>query len=140
MQPQDAYQQRVSECAHFAEQSVNEKERMTWRELALCWLRLSEYAEQFRREAKSRAAGPSGGPVDESTRGISQARRRLRTNGQVHARSRQQGDMEPDGGAMASLRRSVQEPARGRQASETVPSRRRRHAALTQPSAPRCVM
>ena len=56
MDPQDAYQQRVSECAHFAEQSVDEKERMTWRELALCWLRLSEYAERFRQEAKSRAA------------------------------------------------------------------------------------
>jgi hypothetical protein len=54
MDPQDAYQRRVSECAHFAEQSVDEKERMTWRELALCWLRLSQYAEQFRREAKSR--------------------------------------------------------------------------------------
>jgi hypothetical protein len=52
----DAYQQRVSECAYFAEQSVDEKERMTWRELALCWLRLSQYAEQFRHEAKSRAA------------------------------------------------------------------------------------
>lgn len=52
----DAYQQRVSECAYFAEQSVDENERMTWRELALCWLRLSQYAEQFRREAKSRAA------------------------------------------------------------------------------------
>jgi len=56
MDPKDAYQQRVSECAHFAEQSVDEKERMTWRELALCWLRLSQYAEQFRHEAKSRAA------------------------------------------------------------------------------------
>jgi hypothetical protein len=56
MDPRDAYQRRVSECAHFAEQSVDEKERMKWRELALCWLRLSEYAEQFRREAKSRPA------------------------------------------------------------------------------------
>jgi len=56
MDPQDAYQQRVSECAHFAEQSVDEKERMTWRELALCWLLLCQYAEQFRHEAKSRAA------------------------------------------------------------------------------------
>ena len=56
MVPRDAYQQRVSECAHFAEQAVDEKERMTWRELALCWLRLSQYAEQFRREATSRAA------------------------------------------------------------------------------------
>ena len=52
----DAYQQRVSECAQFAEQSVDEKARMAWRELALCWLRLSEYAEQFRHEAKSRPA------------------------------------------------------------------------------------
>jgi hypothetical protein len=56
MDPQDAYQQRVSECAQFAEQSVDEKARMAWRELALCWLRLSEYAEQFHREAKSGAA------------------------------------------------------------------------------------
>ena len=56
MVPKDAYQQRVSECAQFAEQAVDDKERMTWRELALCWLRLSEYAEQFRQqEAKSRA-------------------------------------------------------------------------------------
>jgi hypothetical protein len=56
MDPKDAYQQRVSECAQFAEQSIDEKARMAWRELALCWLRLSEYAEQFRHEAKSRAA------------------------------------------------------------------------------------
>jgi hypothetical protein len=52
----NAYQQRVSECVQFAEQAVDDKERMTWRELALCWLRLFEYAEQFRQEAKSRAA------------------------------------------------------------------------------------
>jgi hypothetical protein len=56
MVARDAYQQRVSKCAQFAEQAVDEKERMTWRELALCWLRLCEYAEQFRQEAKSRAA------------------------------------------------------------------------------------
>jgi len=55
MVPRDAYQQRVSECAQFAEQAVDDEERMTWRELALCWLRLSEYAERFRQEAKSRA-------------------------------------------------------------------------------------
>ena len=33
MVPKDAYQQRVSECAQFAEQAVDDKERMTWREL-----------------------------------------------------------------------------------------------------------
>jgi hypothetical protein len=55
MVARDLYQQRVSECAQFAEQAVDDKERMTWRELALCWLRLSEYAEQFRQEARSRA-------------------------------------------------------------------------------------
>src|SRR6516164_5669606 len=76
----------------------------------------------------------SGGPVDEPTRGISQARRRLPANGQVHARSREQGDLEPDGGAMASLRRSVQEPARGRQAGETTSYQHRRYPALMRPA------
>jgi hypothetical protein len=47
---QDAYQQRASECLRFAEQSFDDKDRKTWRELALCWLRLSEHADQFRRE------------------------------------------------------------------------------------------
>ena len=56
MVARDAYQQRVSECVQFAEQAVDDKERMTWRELALCWLRLSQYAEQLSREAKSRTA------------------------------------------------------------------------------------
>ena len=56
MASQDQYQQRASECLRLAEQSVDEKESNAWRELALCWLRLSEYAEQFRQEAKSRAA------------------------------------------------------------------------------------
>jgi len=44
-----------SEAPPFPDRIVD-KERMTWRELALCWLRLSEYAERFRQEAKSRAA------------------------------------------------------------------------------------
>jgi len=48
MTPPDAYQQRASECLAFAEQSPDVDDRMTWRELALCWLRLSEHAEQFR--------------------------------------------------------------------------------------------
>jgi hypothetical protein len=56
MVARDLYQLRVSECAQFAEQAVDDKERMTWRELALCWLRLSEDAERFRQGAKSRAA------------------------------------------------------------------------------------
>ena len=33
MVARDAYQQRVSECVQFAEQAVDDKERMTWREL-----------------------------------------------------------------------------------------------------------
>src|SRR5262245_25253979 len=76
----------------------------------------------------------TGGPVDKPTRGISQARRRLPANGQVHARPREQGDMEPDGGAMASLRRGLQEPARGRQAGETISQRQRRYPALMRPA------
>jgi hypothetical protein len=44
MASQDQYQQRASECLRLAEQSVDEKGK-TWRELALCWLRLAEHAE-----------------------------------------------------------------------------------------------
>jgi len=54
MASQNQYQQRASECLRLAEQSVDGKERKTWRELALCWLRLSEYAEGF--QYVSRAA------------------------------------------------------------------------------------
>jgi hypothetical protein len=46
--PLDAYQQRASECLRLAESSVTIEERATWRELALCWLRLSERAGEFR--------------------------------------------------------------------------------------------
>jgi hypothetical protein len=51
MVSQDQYQQRASECIRLAEASVDEKDRKTWRDLALCWLRLSEHAEAFRRKA-----------------------------------------------------------------------------------------
>jgi hypothetical protein len=47
MIPSDVYQQRASECLQLAERSSDISERTRWRELALCWLRLSEYAEQF---------------------------------------------------------------------------------------------
>src|SRR5262249_50889676 len=97
---QDQYQQRASECIRLAEASVDEKGRKTGGALALWRLRLSEHAEAFRRKA----ACPSGGPVDEPIGRISQARGGLPAHGQVHARSRQQGDMEPDGRAMAALR------------------------------------
>jgi hypothetical protein len=42
------YERRASECLQYAEISGNFDERTTWRELALCWLRLSEHAERFR--------------------------------------------------------------------------------------------
>ena len=47
----DAYQQRVSDCLQSVERSRDVEERTAWRELALCWLRLSDHAEQFRRKA-----------------------------------------------------------------------------------------
>jgi hypothetical protein len=46
--PIDAYRQRASECLRLAATSQDMDERTTWRELALCWLRLSEHAEEFR--------------------------------------------------------------------------------------------
>lgn len=48
MIPSDIYHRRASECLQLAEGSSDIAERTRWRELALCWLRLSEYAEQFR--------------------------------------------------------------------------------------------
>ena len=50
--PRDAYQQRASECLRLAERSMTLEERATWRELAVCWLRLSERAEEFRNHAQ----------------------------------------------------------------------------------------
>jgi hypothetical protein len=46
----DAYQERASECLQLVERSHDVAERTRWRELALCWLRLSDHAEQFRRK------------------------------------------------------------------------------------------
>jgi hypothetical protein len=48
MIPSDVYQQRASECLQLAEQSSDIGERTRWRELALCWLRLSEHADKLR--------------------------------------------------------------------------------------------
>ena len=56
MVPKDEYQRRANECLRLAEQAPDEKERKTWRDLALCWLRLSDHAEAFRRESKAPAA------------------------------------------------------------------------------------
>lgn len=52
MTPLDVYQQRASECLQLVEGSSEFGERTTWRELALCWLRLSEHAEHFLRSAE----------------------------------------------------------------------------------------
>lgn len=52
MVPVDAYQERANECLEFAKTSHDIGERTTWRELALCWLRLSEHAQEFRTRAK----------------------------------------------------------------------------------------
>jgi hypothetical protein len=41
----NVYHQRASECLKLAEGSSDMNERMRFRELALCWLRLSDYAE-----------------------------------------------------------------------------------------------
>ena len=60
--PRDAYQQRASECLRLAERCMTLEERATWRELAVCWLRLSERADEFHRRAQAiedaRAAYP----------------------------------------------------------------------------------
>jgi hypothetical protein len=41
--PLDAYQQRARECLQMAGRAASEEDRTTWRELALCWLRLSAH-------------------------------------------------------------------------------------------------
>jgi len=56
MAPPDSYEQRASECLELAATSGDFDERRTWRELAACWLRLSEHAARFRRNAKSMGA------------------------------------------------------------------------------------
>jgi hypothetical protein len=57
MLPIETYEQRANECLQFAESSSSFNDRTTWRELALCWLRLSEHAERFR---AARGAGLRG--------------------------------------------------------------------------------
>ena len=53
MLPLDTYERRASECLKFAETSSSFDDRTTWRELALCWLRLSDHAERFRQKLGS---------------------------------------------------------------------------------------
>jgi hypothetical protein len=48
MIPSELYQQRANECLQLADRSSDIEERTRWRELALCWLRLSDFADQFR--------------------------------------------------------------------------------------------
>jgi hypothetical protein len=43
----DIYHQRASECLKLAEGTSDISERMRWRDLALCWLRLSDYAQEL---------------------------------------------------------------------------------------------
>jgi hypothetical protein len=60
MPPLDTYEQRASECLQFAETSSSFDDRTTWRELALCWLRLSDHAERFRQKLGSDISGYGG--------------------------------------------------------------------------------
>jgi hypothetical protein len=55
----DAYHERASECLRLAASSPDIDDRRALRELALCWLRLSDRAEEFRnygKDARVRAA------------------------------------------------------------------------------------
>ena len=47
MIPSELYQQRANECLQLADRSSDIEERTRWRELALCWLRLSDYAQEL---------------------------------------------------------------------------------------------
>jgi hypothetical protein len=70
MLPVDTYERRATECLQFAESSQSFDDRATWRELALCWLRLSEHAERFRQDALHRMRSMSAGaPTDLDVRG-----------------------------------------------------------------------
>jgi hypothetical protein len=50
--PTDVYQERASECLRRASDSPDMDDRRALRELALCWLRLSDRAEEFRNDAE----------------------------------------------------------------------------------------
>jgi hypothetical protein len=70
MLPVDTYERRASECLQFAETSQSFDDRATWRELALCWLRLSDHAERFRAGAfpdRFAAGGGTQTPVNGAT-------------------------------------------------------------------------
>ena len=78
----------------------------------------------------------------QSNRRISPACRRLRAHGEIHARSPEQGDLEPHGPAMDGVRGAL--PARSRSraspgvALSQTPSRLGGALAPTRPSLPRC--
>jgi hypothetical protein len=44
----DPYHRRASECLQFAETCNDADDGTIWRELALCWLRLSDHADRLR--------------------------------------------------------------------------------------------
>jgi hypothetical protein len=48
----DVYQERARECLRRASASPDMDDRRALREFALCWLRLSDRAEEFRNHAK----------------------------------------------------------------------------------------
>ncbi len=50
--PIDVYQERASECLRLASDSPDMDDRRALRELALCWLWLSDRAEEFRNHAE----------------------------------------------------------------------------------------
>jgi hypothetical protein len=50
--PTDVYQERARECLRRASASPDMDDRRALREFALCWLRLSDRAEEFRNHAK----------------------------------------------------------------------------------------
>jgi hypothetical protein len=48
----DVYQERASECLRRAADTPDMEDRRALRELALCWLRLSDRVEEFRHHAE----------------------------------------------------------------------------------------
>src|SRR5262245_44838621 len=68
--------------------------------------------------------------LHESIGRIPQARRRVPADGEVHPRSGEQGDMEPDGGTLAALRGSVSAAMPAAAVDAGPPARRRRGPAL----------
>jgi hypothetical protein len=50
--PIDVYQERARECLRLASASMDIDDRRALRALALCWLRLSDRAQEFRNHAE----------------------------------------------------------------------------------------